>query len=224
MTTKAARLESVIRELTRPVSGQYPRPWLTTLDDPSTARVFTVGRNQRRGIPVDAVPSHDAYLDALFNRGPETCRQLYDRLNPEPSPTRVNTDRLVRLLGEVGVSSVLETNVVCYATPMSSDLTSREHRSGAGQGRELFRALLDVIGPEVIIVHGAGAAKELGRVLDVDLPAPPSMLEDRPRPTSCRGVAVFVIPSLAPPRFTKWVRWSEDQIRRVAKACAGLLN
>src|SRR3954470_1888255 len=110
---KASELETAIREMTRPINGQYPRPWMTNLTNPADAQVFTVGMNQRNGFAVDEVGTHAHYLDALFNRGPETYRGLYDRLTIMPSPTRRNTDGLIRMLAQHGVTDVLETNVRC---------------------------------------------------------------------------------------------------------------
>ena len=40
------RFESAIRELVKPLNNQYPRPWVTKLDDPLQADVFVVGKNQ----------------------------------------------------------------------------------------------------------------------------------------------------------------------------------
>jgi hypothetical protein len=39
-------LEAAIRGLTRPVNGQFPRPWMTTMARPEDARIFVVGYNQ----------------------------------------------------------------------------------------------------------------------------------------------------------------------------------
>lgn len=215
-------LEEVVGALTLPLNGQYPRPWMTSLTDPTGAKVFTVGKNQRNGFDVGAVGSHASYLDALFNRGPETCRQLYDRLVPSPSPTRRNTDNLVAKLNRVGVSQILETNVICYSTPMSSNLRDAVHTGGTQRGSEIFSALLDIIQPKVLIVHGSDTASKLGRLLGSELPSPPREIRD-PTVTKVDDLSVIVIPSLAPPQFNKWARWSDDHLNSVAAAVAALV-
>jgi hypothetical protein len=86
--TKAAKLEAAIRELTRPINGQYPRPWTISPKDPASSRVFVVGTKPAYPFLEKYIGSHDRYLDALFDRGPETCRQLFDRVAPGTLPTR----------------------------------------------------------------------------------------------------------------------------------------
>ena len=58
-----------------------------------------------------------------------------------------------------------------------------------------------------MIVHGAGATKEYGRVLGSlpDVPKDPGQVvftRDAER-------TIFVIPSLAPPEWNKWHKWAE---------------
>jgi hypothetical protein len=157
--------EQRIRELTQAVNGQYPRPWISSLRDPLQARVFIVGMNQRNGYDVEQVGSHARHLDALFNRNGLTCRGIYDEMTRgRPSPTRANIDRLTSLLKDVGVTDVLETNVVCYSTPMSDVLSRGEHRKGAAQGTEIFRFLLEAIRPGVLIAHGSKTRRRLERL------------------------------------------------------------
>jgi hypothetical protein len=218
-TDKASQLEATLRELTQPIIGQYPRPWMTASTNPASSQVFTVGMNQRNGFPVEAVGSHEHYMDALFNRGSETCRQIYDRLTDKASPTRRNTDDLVRRLAEYGVMNVLETNVICYSTPMSAHLRQSAHVGGAARGRDLFRALLDIIEPKVLIAHGSGTAKELGLVLSHRLPAPPHRPTE-PIEAKVGETIVYVIPSLAPPGYNKWSSWAQAHIDRVCRRVA----
>ncbi len=116
--------EKAISDLTQPINGQYPRPWMTDLSDPLAADVLIVGRNQRNGYTASSI-SHRPHLDALFNRNGEGCRRLYNELTGgRVSPTRQHLDRLRKHLQCVGVSRVLETNVICYSAPMSADLGS----------------------------------------------------------------------------------------------------
>jgi hypothetical protein len=109
-------LEAAIRRLTEPVNGQFPRPWMTDMAHPENARTFVVGRNQARSFRVDQIGSHDAYIDALFNRNGRSCRKLYGQLQGDdgPSDTRKNIDRLREHLAREGLDDVLETNVICF--------------------------------------------------------------------------------------------------------------
>jgi hypothetical protein len=55
-------LAQTIADVTKPLNGQYPRPWMTDVDQPERARVFIVGRNQAPGIPV----THLTHRDYVF--------------------------------------------------------------------------------------------------------------------------------------------------------------
>ena len=164
-------LEAAILPLLDPVEGQYPRPWLTDAPDPATARVFIVGRNQAKAFPADAVASKADFVDALFNRGGETCRAMYDRLSPTPSPTRRNLDRLAFALANAGVSDVIQTNVVCFSTPLSRVLTA--HAAGRDAGRRIFRTLMRHGRAEVLILHGEGTVGEFRTPSGGDCPRCP---------------------------------------------------
>lgn len=216
--------ERVIRKLTTPVNGQYPRPWMTKLADPHLAEVFIVGKNQSRNYATELVGSHDRHIDALFNRNGENCRGLYDEITGRsPSPTRENIDAFVQKLEQAGVNKILETNVVCYSTPMSADLKKKMHIEGAKQGEEIFRYLLKEIDPRVIIVHGAGAKKQLVKMLGVGLGEIPEHPDDLSM-NEVEGRLVVVIPSLAPPESNKWKRWAPEHLEAVAKAVASRIK
>lgn len=186
-------------QYTREVDGQYPRPWMTDLSDPLEANCFIVGRNQRNGYEVAAIGSQQRHVDALFNRNGASCRDLYDSLFA-PSPTRKNIDRLSQRLKKGG-ARVIETNVICFSSPMSNDLT----RGQRAQGSLVFKWLLNRIAPTVIIVHGRGAAKELSK-LDTSV------------------AAVIEMPSLAPPAYNKWHAKSDDKLDQIAAKALSTLN
>jgi hypothetical protein len=82
------------------------------------------------------------------------------------------------MLRKHDVSAVLETNVICYSTPMSADLRKLVHEGGAKRGEEIFSAIYALIRPKVIISHGTDTAKRLGRYLGNELPTPPVELSD----------------------------------------------
>ena len=214
------QFEAKIREITKPLNGQYPRPWMTDLRDPLLAEVFVVGKNQRNGYPTDAV-SHERHVAALFNEEPGACRRLYCELTGgKPSPTRKNIDRLVAMLKDIGVDRVLETNVICYSTPMSVDLRHEFHIVGAKRGEAIFRFLLTSIEPKVLIVSGSGATKKLRTILNCNLPDPPNCAEDGLVLCRCGAMLVIVIPSLAPPAYNKWSSWAPAHLAQVANAVA----
>jgi hypothetical protein len=187
---------------------------MTAHADPAACRVFIVGANQAKRYDAHAVGSLDAYCDALFNRGDETCRALYDRMTERrPSPTRRNLDAAVKALGKVGIHDVLETNVVCYSTPMSADLGLSVNARGREQGEAIFHLLLEHISPAIVWVHGAGAAKRLRRVL----PKIPHL-----RPGEGWAWArnadrlVIVTGSLAPPAANTWLDKREAVFNEIA--------
>jgi hypothetical protein len=224
MSDALSQLEADMRELTKPVNGQYPRPWMTNLTDPTTAELFTVGKNQRNGYDVELVGSHHHFIDTLFNRGPETCRGLYDRMVGTPSPTRRNTDALVSLLAQRGVTRILETNVVCYSTPMSADLRQARHLQGVDRGTEIFKVLIEIVKPRVLISHGSDTAKQLGKLLGRALPEPPSAPGSKPVFAEIDATTIFVIPSLAPPAFNKWSKWAHGHLEGVADRAAQIMR
>ena len=116
------KFEEKIRELTEPINGQLPRPWMTKMRNPLEADVFIVGRNQRHPYPAIKI-LHQRHLDALFNQNGESCRGIYDEVTKgKPSPTRRNMDDLAARLNQRNIHNILETDVVCYSTPMSADL------------------------------------------------------------------------------------------------------
>ena len=214
--------ESAISEATQPINGQYPRPWMTELRDPLQAKVFIVGRNQRNGYEISRL-SHMRHLNALFNRNGETCRKVYDEITSGyPSPTRSNTDKFRTMLSAAGVTEVLETNVICYSTQMSADLSLSQHSGGTIRGTEIFNLLLDLIKPKVLITHGAGTRKDLVKLLGA--PLPEARTEPGPPVTVAVGtMQVFVIPSLAPPQWNKWQSWAPKHLRVVAESVANAL-
>lgn len=199
-----SEFESIVETLTQPINGQYPRPWMTTLLDPSRANVFVVGMNQAKTFKADMVGAHGRYLDALFNRNGQSLRGLYNEVSKgRPSPTRQNTDAFVSCLIRHGIDRVLETNVICYSTPMSKDLRLPLNIGGSKRGEIIFRTLLHYVRPRVLIVHGAGATKQLAQTLSLRLPPPnPDAMELVHVRTDDQ--LILVMPSLAPPEFNKW--------------------
>jgi hypothetical protein len=132
------------------------------------------------------------------------------------SPTRQNTDEFRAILKREGITRVLETNVVCYSTPMSADLRLPQHGGGESRGTEIFRTLLAFGKPRVIVAHGAGTRTALASILGHALPEIPQE-PSAPRVTVVHGVSVFVIPSLAPPAWKKWQAWAKPHLKAVAQ-------
>ena len=179
------------------------------------ADVFIVGRNQRHPYSeIEILPQR--HLDALFNRNGESCRRLYDEVTKgKPSPTRRNMDDLAARLNQRNIHNILETDVMCYSTPMSADLKKRANAGGAKKGEEIFRYLLAEIAPTVLIVHGAGSVKDISPILKMDrLKVPRST--DEIFDVQTEQHLVIPIPSLAPPEFNKWSSWSDGYLDKVA--------
>lgn len=226
--TSSEAFELDIEELTKPLNGQYPRPWMTDLREPLQASVFIVGKNQAKTYLVASVGDHSRHINALFNRHGETCRGLYNELSKgKSSPTRQNIDLLTDGLRAAGIHDILETNVICYSTPMSADLSRRLHAGGRQRGDEIFRYLLATIRPSVLIVHGESSRDALEKALGAELPA---IARDAANVTRThldhRGhhVIVYPIPSLAPPAFNSWKKWSAEYVRKLAVNVAGELS
>ena len=217
------QFEETIRGLTEPINGQFPRPWMTKMKNPWDAEVFVVGKNQKNGYAVNKV-SHRRHLNALFNQDGESCRGLYDELTEgKPSQTRKNTDGLVAHLNKRNIHNILETNVICYSTPMSKDLNNPDHSGGTKSGEDIFRYLLAEIAPTVLIVHGAGSVKSISSILKLkQLKVPRS--SDEICDLQMEKHLVIPIPSLAPPAFNKWSSWADRYLDEVAHRIGHKLN
>ena len=209
------KFEGKIRELTEPINGQLPRPWMTEMKNPLEADVFIVGMNQSNGYSAEDIP-HQRHLDALFNRNGESCRGLYDETTKgKPSRTRQNIDRFVARLNQRAIHNILETNVICYSTPMSADLRNQAHAGGARKGEEIFRYLLAEIAPTVLIVHGKGSAERISNILKINPLQVPRSADEICDVQTDRHL-VIPIPSLAPPGFNMWAPWADGYLDKVA--------
>jgi hypothetical protein len=218
-TPVSSDFREFVAGLTAPIGNQYPRPWTTLAAEPERARVFIVGANQATAFERNLC-THDEFVDSLFDRG--LAARLYARARgggtSPPSLARRNIQMLAELLDSHGVPA-LETNVVCYATPMSSDLRRPEHRAGAERGAEVFRALLERVRPDALLVHGEGVRKQLSRSLGTTLPEPARAAADEPAKKRVAGdwdLDVYVIQSLAPPAWNRWSGWAPEHLARLA--------
>ena len=166
------KFEQQIRELTEEINGQYPRPWMTDMKDPTLAEVFIVGYNPATAYRADCV-DHERFIDSLFNRNGEKCRKFYTEIT-KLTPTRDNIEMFASKLKKVGVRSILETNVICYGAKRKKDFRLPQHVGGKERGKEIFRTLVTEIRPKAIILHGVGVCKEFRRSFNLpSLPNPP---------------------------------------------------
>ena len=208
------KFEEMIREFTRPFNGQLPRPWMTAMTNPLEADVFILGWNQHNKYPAADIP-HERHIDALFNRNGESCRGLYDETTSgKPSRTRLNLDGLAARLNQQNIHNILETNVICYSTRMSADLSTQAHAGGSRKGEEIFRYLLAEIAPKVLIVHGVRSVKRLSRILNTNGLRVPSSADDV-CDFQMEQHLIIPIRSLAPPEFNKWSSWSDRYLDKV---------
>ena len=166
---------------------------------------------------------HQRHLDALFNRNGESCHGLYDETTGgKPSRTRRNIDGLVARLNRHDIHNILETNVICYSTAMSADLSTQAHAGGAGKEEEIFRCLLSEIAPIVLVVHGVRSVERISTILKINrLKAPRSA--DEIHDVQTEQHLIIPIPSLAPPGFNKWSSWSDGYLDKVANCVQGKL-
>jgi hypothetical protein len=202
------------------------------MTDPTGATAFIVGHNQATPFPVELVGSHETFLDAIFNRKGQSHAALYERVRASmgkgPSPTRGNIERLTALLEDHGVRGVLETNVICFCTPMSADLQSAAHGGGKKAEMRVFTALLLAIQPRVIVAHGTATRVDLEKIVGTTLPRPAKGPQDEvaTKEVALRGGAsegrtlVFVVPALAPPGWYRWSSWAPPHLEALARRAA----
>lgn len=215
------RLEKEIRKLTTPINGQYPRPWVSELDDPLEANVFIVGYNPATKFSVEAVGKHDRFVEAMFNRNGESGRTLYNEVRNRSSQTRSNSDLLVDRLATAGVRKILQTNVVCYSTPTINDLDKPQHKGGRERGEKIFMSILSLIRPRVIIAHGVETNEVLSRLLEAEIPRPPVAKTSLVRITA-KGIRIFPIPTLSPRRYHSWETWRDDYLDKLVAETAAI--
>jgi hypothetical protein len=226
------QFEELVRELTVEINGQFPRPWMTDLADPSKAKVFIVGYNPASAYSASNV-DYERYIDSLLNRNGESCRGFYQDVT-QRSPTRGNIEMFADKLKVNGVSDILETNVVCYGAGKKKYLSLPANAGGKNRGTVIFRTLLEEIKPKAVVVHGAGVAKEFSRAVGISpaLPSPPNSENKFVQRDLSNGSTVFVIPSLALPGYRNWpssplqsfCHWSDDYLdeisKRVSRVCS----
>lgn len=225
INSKSEKLETVVRELTVPVKGQYPRPWMTDAIDPASSEVFVVGYNQSKTFPESSISSHNAFLDSLFNRGQESCRVLYDRVAGSASRTRQVTDQLVNTFARFQIRNVIQTNVICYSTPRAANARTPDHSQGLKQGTDLFKALVAIIQPRVIVVHGSATRKEMEAALKLTpaIPAAPRQMSE-PVFQQYLNTRVYPIQSLSGAPFNSWKPWAFRYFEVLAEDAAAYLN
>ena len=210
------KFEQRIRELTEEINGQYPRPWMTDVSNPSRAEVFIVGYNPATAYRSDLV-EYERFMDSLFNRNGEGCRKFYTEITKQ-TPTRDNIEMFAAKLKKVGVYSILETNLICYGARKKKHLRLPEHYGGKDRGLEIFRALVTEIRPKAIVIHGTGVCDEFRRAFNLpSLPEPPATKDEFVQEELDFGTQLFVIRSLGQPEFNKWKKWSDEYLGEVAK-------
>jgi hypothetical protein len=118
---------------------------------------------------------------------------------------------------------VVQTNAVCFSTPKASDLKRKENREGLERGIEIFSTLLEIVNPQVLVVHGVGTIKFLKKYHKLHLPAPPRSPE-MVRYLDIDKTRIFVIPSLAAPQANKWLSWSHGYLNMVTSSVVAALK
>jgi hypothetical protein len=213
--------ETKIRDLTKPINGQYPRPWMTKMKKPERARIFVVGYNDAVEFSSSKI-THKKFINALFNRGTPDCRGLYDKVTGGRSrPSRKNIDKLIDALESQGFRDILGTNVICYSTPMGPDINAAEHDGGFEIGTKVFKFLVKSIKPEIIIIHGQRARKQAEELLEIKLPEAlnePTSLSEKEAPLYGALITFLTIRSLSPPEANKWAHWRCDCFDLLATA------
>jgi hypothetical protein len=224
MISQVGELEKALQKLTIPVLDQYPRPWMTNLQDPMGADVFVVGANQATPHKVDEVGPHERFINAMLNRSGQTCRDLYTEVRRSPSGTRGHSDRFVDMLKEEGITAIVETNSVCFATEKEFKRVRRaENAEGLRVGKKLFDEILRIIQPCLLIVHGKGTVDSLRKDHRIPAPNPPSRPTDFPQ-AQVGGTKIFVIPSLGKPKVDKWPFPREPYLKEIARRASAYVK
>jgi len=86
-----------------------------------------------------------------------------------------------------------------------------------------FRYLPGAIKPKVLVVHDAGSTRKLASILNYGLGSEPQSAEDI-QLHDVGDYLVAVTPSLAPPAYNKWSRWSNEHLSLLAKEIATYLR
>lgn len=223
-------LEKELFALTKPINGQYPRPWMTNLRKHEKAKVFDIGANPATAYTKKHVKSHRQFMDIHFNRNGYDCQSFYAGVRAKedksPSPSRINIETLMKTLTDIGVLEIFETNVYCYSSPNFSHLTEPKHPGGKERGLAIFQTLIRCIHPKVLIIHGARVSKEFSNKIEA-VPSFP-MVNSKPVQTkelfktkvqfNTHTSTVFVIPSLGAPGSGKWSLWAEDYLVKLAQS------
>lgn len=136
---------------------------------------------------------------------------MYHAATASPSKARPNLDRLSAMLAARGLTS-MQTNVSCASARYDADL-SEDDRS---HGTEIFKAVVDHVPWQTIIIYGVRATKRFGRAFDIAMPPVPSP-DSAPVQIKFQKGVVFVAPTLAPPSYRTSV-W--PYLERVVAAMA----
>ncbi|MBV1918743.1 MAG: hypothetical protein KUG65_11890 [Sphingomonadaceae bacterium] len=213
-------LERKIRPLLSPVSGGYLRPWMTSSMHPERCKVWVVGANPATTFPISRIESLESYIDALFNRNGRSIRALFDEIKGgKPGPANRNLSKVKEALESLGIHDVLQTNINCYPTRMSADLSAPSNGEGRARGAALFKTLLETVKPEVIWLHGAGTLKKFHKLYE---PRLPRRLTDGEifRTQEIEGRLYVLTACLAPPAFNLWHRQFEGVLIKASEAIA----
>ena len=218
-----SEFENTIFDLTLPINGQYPRPWFTNMSNPELADVFIVGRNQATVYSIDRI-THEKHLNSLFNRNNESCVKEYQMFRGEkPSKTRENIKNFTNVLNRYNIFNILETDIICYSSPMSSVLQSREHKQGKIKGLEIFTYILNYIKPKIIFCYGSGTIKDFRKYFRIVLPEI-SLTMTELKNIKVDNSVYYSMPSLAPPAWNLWHSEANKYFEYIAESASKILR
>ncbi|ERG65722.1 hypothetical protein [Exiguobacterium chiriqhucha] len=149
----------------------YFRPFVSKSPD-SKGNVFIVGINPATPISKDAFSSVEDYIQTLCNRERFIEQIKMIRLSQGKSPlsrTRVGLNQFVKDLEERSGEKIgiIETNMNAYPTKRAKDLLQVKDEL-IQHGSRVFRELLSLYQPKVIIVHSKQALGELLNLLEAE--------------------------------------------------------
>jgi hypothetical protein len=226
--TSREQLENELSRLTAELHGQFPRPWMTEMHDPENAKVFIVGHYQATKFLSTSI-NHRQHMDSLFNRKNRSCNATYELMRGEkgPSRTRHNINKLTRMLLHKQISSVIETNIVCFSK--DTTLTKPQRREGFIVGRDIFCTLLRLIKPKVLIVNGSAPSQAVARQLGLRNPQIPnrddmSVRSARAPISVAYRPLVFFTPSLGGSGWNRWSSWADAHLEEICSQIPQFLS
>jgi len=129
------------------------------------------------------------------------------------------------------VNKIIETNVICFSKDERIK-DNKLNREGKEVGSKIFRSIVDIIRPKVMIVHGSDPCKTVADFLKIPEPIMPDNEDKSVKFFHALGTslgknyqpALFFIPSLGGPGWNRWKPWANEHLGEVCKGVKEFLG